>query len=190
MKKKNKLTHICLCMVLTLLLAFLPTNTQEVEAGQNAIDISHQTMILYPKQSKTITLTIGGGKYTNNTWKSSNPKVAVVSKNGKVTAVAPGKATISVYPNPYPFAVCKCTISVKAPSISLNKNKANLSAGDSLTLKAKIKGASKKITWKSSNPKIAAVNSKGVVKSRRKGTVYITAYANGKKAQCKIKVTS
>lgn len=68
------------------------------------------------------------------------------------------------------------------------------SAGGSLKLKVssvKPAKASKKVTWSSSNKKIATVSKKGAVKAKKAGTVTITAKskANKKaKAKCKIKV--
>lgn len=63
------------------------------------------------------------------------------------------------------------------------------------TLKAAVLPATannRKVTWKSSNKKIATVNSKGVVTAKKKGTVKITATAKDgskKKTTFKIKVT-
>lgn len=69
--------------------------------------------------------------------------------------------------------------------------KASIRKGKKLTLKA-VKTpvtATSKITWKSSNSKIATVTSKGVVKAKKRGDVTITAYSsNGKKAKCKVRV--
>ena len=45
-----------------------------------------------------------------------------------------------------------------------------------------------KITWKSSNTKVASVNSKGVVTAKAKGTAVITAKIGKKKYKCKVKV--
>ena len=45
-----------------------------------------------------------------------------------------------------------------------------------------------KITWKSSNTKVASVNSKGVVTAKAKGTAVITAKIGKKKYRCKVKV--
>ena len=45
-----------------------------------------------------------------------------------------------------------------------------------------------KITWKSSNTKVAAVNSKGVVTAKAKGTAVITASCGEYKVTCKITV--
>ncbi|MBR3772059.1 MAG: Ig domain-containing protein [Clostridium sp.] len=46
-----------------------------------------------------------------------------------------------------------------------------------------------KTTWSSSNKEVATVNSKGVVKAKKTGTVKITATNNRHKTSCKITVT-
>ncbi len=76
--------------------------------------------------------------------------------------------------------------------ISLNKKEASIHKGKKIRLKATITPSNasfKKITWKSSNERVATVNQSGVVKGKSKGTATITATTqNGKKAKCKIKV--
>ena len=77
--------------------------------------------------------------------------------------------------------------------ISLNYSKYTLKAGKTLKLKAytEPENVTTKITWFSSNQKVAKVNSKGVVTAIKAGTVTITAKTeNGLKAKCKITVTS
>lgn len=77
--------------------------------------------------------------------------------------------------------------------ISLNYSKYTLKAGKTLKLKAytEPEDVTTKITWFSSNQKVAKVNSKGVVTAIKAGTVTITAKTeNGLKAKCKITVTS
>lgn len=80
----------------------------------------------------------------------------------------------------------------KAPkaSIKLNRSSATLYTAGTKTiqLKATVTGPSKKVTWKSSNKKIAAVNPKGKVTAKKAGTVTITAKANGVSAKCKVTV--
>ncbi|WP_294468762.1 Ig-like domain-containing protein [uncultured Anaerofustis sp.] len=69
--------------------------------------------------------------------------------------------------------------------IKASVRKHNINVGRTLSLKASSypKSANNKsVTWKSSNPKIATVNSKGVVKGKKKGTVKITAYAKYNKS--------
>lgn len=60
-----------------------------------------------------------------------------------------------------------------AASVKINKKKLTLSTGK--TARLKIKGASGKVTWKSSNKKVAAVNKKGTVKAKKAGKAKITA---------------
>ena len=72
-------------------------------------------------------------------------------------------------------------------SIKLNKKTATVFTGEKITLKASVKGSSKKVKWSSSNKKIATVRS-GVVTGKKAGTVIIKATANGKTAKCKVKV--
>lgn len=44
----------------------------------------------------------------------------------------------------------------------------------------------KKVTWSSSNKKVATVSSKGVIKGKKEGTVTITAKVGAKKHKCKV----
>ncbi len=77
-------------------------------------------------------------------------------------------------------------------SITLNKKSVTLAVGEKVTLKVqsvKPKEASKKVTWQSSDKKIASVSSKGVVKALKAGTVKITARAAKGKAADSCKVT-
>ena len=65
-----------------------------------------------------------------------------------------------------------------------------LSRGKTFTIKATAspKNTDEKITYKSSNTKIAAVTSKGVVKGLRKGKATITVQSGSKKMTCKVTV--
>lgn len=77
--------------------------------------------------------------------------------------------------------------------ISLSDSKASLTVGKTLKLKAytEPEGVTTKVTWYSSNQKVAKVNSKGVVTALKAGTATITAKtSNGLKARCKITVTA
>ena len=80
-------------------------------------------------------------------------------------------------------------ISAKAsygPKIS--KKKVTLYVGG--TIKLKMKGAYGKVKWKSSNKKVATVNSKGKVKAKKPGKATIKAKVYGKWYSCKVKVKS
>ena len=74
-------------------------------------------------------------------------------------------------------------------SIKLNKSSVTLYVNGTKTtiLKATVTGKSKKVTWSSSNSKVASVKS-GKVTAKKVGTATITVKANGKSARCKIVV--
>lgn len=77
-------------------------------------------------------------------------------------------------------------------SIKLNYSKYTLTVGYEKALVATVtpdSAKNSKITWYSSNNKVATVNSKGKVVAKKAGTVTITAKTeNGLKAKCKITV--
>ncbi|MBO4580236.1 MAG: S-layer homology domain-containing protein [Clostridiales bacterium] len=73
-------------------------------------------------------------------------------------------------------------------ALKLNKTSLNLICGKTETLKATLKGATGKISWKSSDKNIAAVDSSGKITAKQAGLVVITASAAGKSAKCKVQV--
>ena len=73
-----------------------------------------------------------------------------------------------------------------AKKITLSKTKVTLYVGKSTSLK--LKNATKKITWSSSDEDVAMVTSKGKVRAIDKGTCKITAKCNGKKYICRVTV--
>ena len=83
---------------------------------------------------------------------------------------------------------------VKVTSIKLSKNKVTLINGKNCTLKATINpknATNKKVTWSSSDKKVATVDKNGKVVAKRRGTCRITVSAtdgSGVKAVCKVTV--
>ena len=131
-------------------------------------------------------------------WTSSNPKVAKVDENGKVTALKTGTAVITCAAKDGSGVKAECKITVKdklVTKITLNKKKVTIKLGKTFQLKVtKLSPANalnQKVTWKSSNTKIATVDKNGKVKAKKKGTCIITCTAkdgSGKKVTCKITV--
>ena len=115
-------------------------------------------------------------------FKSSNKKIATVSKNGKVVGKRKGRATITVVDNNGKKYNCKIT--VEAPS--LNKKSLTLQVNQNYRLK--LNGNTQKISWSSSDESVAYVNSKGQVTAYSEGAAVITAKVGNKKFKCKIKV--
>ena len=75
-----------------------------------------------------------------------------------------------------------------AVSLTLNKKTSKIVCGKTQTLKATLKGSEAKITWKSSDSKVATVDSSGKIKAKMAGTVTVTATAAGKSAKCTVTV--
>lgn len=149
------------------------------------IRLNKTSLTVYVGGSASLTASVSGTS-SAVVWSSSNKTVATV-KNGKVTGKKAGTAVITAKAN---GKTATCKVTVKNPSIKLNKKNATIytSGTTSVTLKAEVAGPSKKVTWKSSNPSVAKVNSQGKVTAKKAGTAVITAAANGKTAKCQITV--
>ena len=125
---------------------------------------------------KKATIKVTKTKVTGKvTFKSSNKKVATVNSKGVITGKKAGKAVITVKVGKY---TKKLTVTVKKPSFKLVKSSVKLKKGNKTTIRVKAAPVSK-VTYKTSNKKVATVNSKGVVTAKKKGTAKITVKCNG-----------
>lgn len=150
--------------------------TVKVTVKNPKLNMTKATIYLYAKKTLKIT-----GKVGKATFKSSNKKVAVVNKSGKITAKRKGTCTITVKTN---GITLKCKVTVKNPRLSKSK----LTLYNTDKYKLKVLGGKGKIKWKSSNKKIATVTSKGVVRGKKGGTCTITAKRGKFTLKCKIRV--
>ena len=112
------------------------------------------------------------GNSSSYTYKSSNTKIATVSSTGKVKGKSKGKVTITVNGD---GAEQTITLNIKNPSIKYKEEYVTVSKGKTYKLKPTVLPRKGKITYKSSNKKIATVSSKGTVKGIKRGTAKITA---------------
>lgn len=141
--------------------------------------------VIYTKSKTTTKINVVKDGVTGNaTFRSSNTKVATVSANGTVKAKKAGKVNITVQVGNYKQVV---KITVKKPTMKLVKSSAKLKKGKKVTIKVKAAPVSK-VTFKSSNKKVATVSSKGVVKAKKKGTAIITVKCNGITKKFKVTV--
>ena len=166
----------------------------------NWMDFEEYEVSLKAGQTHQLSLEISPSNATDKRvdYVSSNPSVATVSASGLVTAKAKGetKITATAKDGSGEYAYCYVTVtgSVKPSGISLDQTSAKVKKGKNLTLKATVtpgNATNKKVTWKSSNTKIATVDAKGVVTAKAPGKVTITATAAGNtscKATCSITV--
>lgn len=112
-------------------------------------------------------------------WMSSDPEVAAVSDKGLVTAQKPGNATITALVSNGQALRCSVTVTSEIGKVTLNKNDLLLrTAGAQEKLSATVaveSGGSVPITWVSSNPGVATVDTDGVVTAVADGEAKITA---------------
>lgn len=147
----------------------------------NVITLNKTNLSIYLGQTQQLTATaVPAGSIT---WTSSNPSIAAVSADGKVTPQKTGNAAITASAN---GMTASCQVTVKKPILKL-KSKATIYLDNPITLKATAQPKSS-VSWKSSDRKIAVVNSSGKVTPKRTGKVTITASCNGLKKSCKIVV--
>ena len=116
-------------------------------------------------------LPTSAANYIDVTLSSSDPSVATVNNFGKVTGVAPGKATITATSGD---VSCSATITVVAAassttgatqSISLNTNYVVLKPGSSKTITGTVSpsSSSQALTFTSQDKSIATVSANGVI---------------------------
>ena len=142
---------------------------------KDTLTFAKPKVTLYKGQKKTQTATVTG-KVQAPVYTSSNRKIATVDKKtGKVTAKAAGKVTITAKSGSLKATY---TVTVKNPTLKLTKTSATVKVGKTTKITAKAT-PSGKITYKSSNKKIATVSSNGTVKGIKKGTAKITVTCNG-----------
>ncbi len=148
------------------------------------------------KTSFQLSASFPSGSFSNSlTYSSDNPKIATVSKSGKVKGVSAGKVKIRVKAFNGKTAVCTVTVAKNTVSASLNKTSVTLKQGSSYTLKFITKPSVsyyKSVKYTSANSKIASVTSSGKIKAQRIGKTTVTAklvLANNKKITEKCTVT-
>ena len=124
------------------------------------------------------------------TYSSSNKKVATVSSKGVIKAKKAGTTKITVKSGKKKVVVTVKVTGVKTTNLSGVPAAKSVSKGKSFKIKAIAtpKNTDEKITFKSSNKKVATVTSKGVVKGLKKGAATITVQSGSKKMTCKVTV--
>ncbi len=127
------------------------------------------------------------------TYSSSNTAVATVDQEGNITAVGLGKAEITATSGGV-TAVCKVTvINIAVTDVAFRYEEVSVSIGSQKALNAIITpliATNKEVTFTSSAPEIATVDTKGVVTGVAEGetTVTVTTADGGKTATCSVKV--
>ena len=179
--------------------SFVVVNVNEKSVSTNVIDLTLSTskVSLDVGSTSSVKTTITPNTATNKNliWKSGNEKIATVS-NGMIYGNAEGTTMISATTENGSItkSVMVMVNAVPLESIELNKKTVEIGAESLVQLivtYTPTNATYKDIIWTSSNPNIATVDEKGLVKTLRKGTSVITAKAsNGITKECNIIVTN
>ena len=167
---------------------------QEIVASSIKLDKSSLKVVKASVTNLSATILPANTLNKTITWTSSNSKVATVDKNGKVTAVSIGKATITAKTNNNKSATCSIEVinPVAVEKVIINKTFEEMRVNNTIDLKATIvpsNATNKAVTWTSSNSKVATVDKNGKVTAVSVGKAIITAKSNnGKTADCIIEV--
>jgi len=149
---------------------FTACKPEPVVVPSTGVSISPSTLTMMDGEWKQLSATIEPGDVTSSfiTWTSSDTKIAVVDKWGRVSAMFPGTAKITAT-NGGQSGICSITVNpVKETSIKLYDSKLEpistlkLKEEETASLEARVlpKNASyvDSVKWTSSNPDVAKVD--------------------------------
>lgn len=201
MKRSKKMftVMLALCVALSMAMASVTANAATKKPKKIYLKATSTTVDVKGKVKVSVYKVKPSKASKSVKWKSSNKKVATVSKSGYVTGKKKGtvKITATSKKNKKAKKTIKITVKdLKAKSVTMSKKSANMYPGQKSALKATVKGQTgfynQGVSWKSSNTKVATVDSKGNVVAKSAGSATITATEKGgsKKATCAVKVVN
>lgn len=162
--------------------------TVNVTEPLTGIELDVQTAALLTGETKMLKVIANEGAEAENiTWTSSNTAVVSV-KDGLVTALSVGEATITAVCGNY-HATCKITVNEPLTQITLNYTETLLEEGKEIQLTAQPnEGASMEgAVWSTSDDTVATVDG-GKVKAVASGTAVITVVCGDVSASCTVTV--
>ena len=170
-----------------------------IKSGKNVsgVKLDQYTLTLQKGKSATLNATVTPADATNPDviFISGDRKIATVDPDGNVKAVGVGKTTITVVTRDLGFtSTCYLeVIPVAVTGVSMKKSSEAVILGETKTLEATVypsDAENKAITWSSSDPKVATVDSQGVIKGKAIGKATITAKTvdGGYTASCEVTV--
>lgn len=200
MKRSKKMftVMLALCVALSMAMASVTANAATKKPKKIYLKATSTTVDIKGKVKVSVYKTKPSKASKSVKWKSSNKKVATVSKSGYVTGKK--KGTVKITATSKKRKKVKKTIKIKvkdlkAKSVTMSKTSAILFPNDKTALKATVKGQAgfynQGVTWKSSNTSVATVDKKGNVTAKKAGKATITATEKGgsKKATCAVTVS-
>ena len=168
------------------------------------ISLNKTTLSLNINEEQTLSVTYNPNNVTDKTvtWKSSNKDIVTVDNSGKIKAISPGLATITVTSNDGKYEA-KCSVTVIEPttdnsnndkkltSIQLSEEKLILKEGKETKLEVIYNpsdATNKEVTWSSSDEDIVTVNN-GIITAISPGTAEIKAISSDGNFEDKCNIT-
>ena len=180
------------------------TATCKVTVKAKAVNVTEVTLdrtelTLTEGETETLTATVKPDNADNRkvAWSSDKTDVATVGGDGKVTAVKPGEATVTVTTEDGGrTATCRVTVKAKAVSVTevtLDRTELTLTEGETETLTATVRpdnADNRKVAWSSDKTDVATVDGAGKVTAVKAGeaVVTVTTEDGGKTATCAVTV--
>ena len=163
------------------------------------VSLDRTELTLTEGGTETLTATVKPDNADNRkvAWSSDKTEVATVDGAGRVTAVKPGEAVVTVTTEDGgKTATCKVTVKAKTVSVTevtLDRAELTLTEGETETLTATVRpdnAGNRKVTWSSDKTEIATVDGAGRVTAVKAGEAVITVTTEdgGKTATCKVTV--
>ena len=152
--------------------------------GVTEVTLDRTELTLTEGETETLTATVRPDNADNRkvTWSSDKTEVATVDGAGKVTAVKPGEAVITVTTEDGgKTATCKVTVKAKAvPVTGVDVKPWSVTIGANGTTKltctvAPSNATNRNVRWESDNPSVATVDSDGNVRAVSAGVAKVSA---------------
>ena len=163
------------------------------------VSLDKTELTLTEGETETLTATVRPDNADNRkvTWSSDKTEVATVGGDGRVTAVKPGEAVVTVTTEDGGrTATCKVTVKAKAvpvTGVEVNPWAVTLSVRGTSKLSYTIRPAdatNQNVKWESESPSVATVDSEGNVQGVAAGTakICVTTEDGGFKSYCTVTV--
>lgn len=167
------------------------TITAKVKSGEAScrVKVNKTTITLSKKQvtlehGESYRLIARTSTGTSAVFKSSKSSVVSVEDKGRLLALKPGEALITVKAD---GSSETCKVIVKQPDVTLSHSKVTLYRGQELQLSAEVSSGLTPV-WKSSRSSVAVVDETGKVTAIKNGTAIITAKVDGIARICEVVV--
>lgn len=152
----------------------------DAAGGQHKVKLNKSAVVL--RAGDTVRLKASVLPRSENSqrvqWSSNKTAVATVDKDGRVEAVANGQAVITATAANGRKGRCTVYVGEPATGLELDQKSAKVVVGQVVRLKATVypeNAANKDVVYVSSDPEVARVGERGVVKALKRGRATITA---------------